>query len=96
MAHTTRNIDSSNFKFGIIFQKLSECRESVRNRVQFRAARAANGDDNFLHAARILSRTPSRGESSPFVHGAERASFPELSLFLARKTRHQEFLELFD
>src|ERR1700683_518841 len=66
MADTTRNLDSGNLKLSVLAEKEAERCESFRDCVQFRTAGAANGDNDFFHAARILSGTASADEMYSF------------------------------
>src|ERR1700690_752113 len=49
MANTARNFNGDNFKFKKIAKRGAESSERISHRFHFRFARAANGNDHFLH-----------------------------------------------
>jgi hypothetical protein len=55
MADAARNIDSFNLKFRARIQEGPEGPERRRDCIYLHQTRAAHRDDNFPHAARILS-----------------------------------------
>jgi hypothetical protein len=55
MSDAARNIDSFNLEFRTRIQEGAEGPERCGDRIHFHQTHASNGDDNFPHAARILS-----------------------------------------
>src|SRR2546423_11275559 len=52
MADAALHVESDNLKLGAGIEHGSDSLESITDRVEFRTAGAANGDDNFVHKRR--------------------------------------------